>query len=74
MSTVLASTSQADSATTTTSSWSWGSDVLVTATMTNGASPPSQFGRVQLQASTDNVNWTVLDDRSALAGPSEATI
>lgn len=58
MSTVLAATSNADSATLTTNIWPFSPNAVVSATMTNASPGPSQAIQVALQLSTDGINFT----------------
>lgn len=63
MGTILAPTSQADSATTTTPGYAFAPDDIITALVANGA-PPNQFCQVQLQL-FDGANWHAVDTRWA---------
>lgn len=65
MGTILASQSQADSATTTTPAYGFNADDVVTATVTNGAPPPNQFCQVALQVSADGINWKAAETKWA---------
>lgn len=70
MATVVAYQTLADSATYTGNAWPFGADAVVSATITNGASPPSQACQVVLQMSPDGVTWTEVASRWGLFGPS----
>jgi hypothetical protein len=64
MSTILASASNADGATTTTSVFGWDNGNVVTATCTLSATtPPSQACQVRIEGSADNVNWYKLETK-----------
>ncbi len=62
MSITLASASQADGATTTSAAFAF-SGQTITATCTNGATPPNQAAQVQLQLSADNITWSLVDSK-----------
>jgi hypothetical protein len=72
MATIVSSQSLAAAATLTSSAYPFLPETVVIATITNGATPPNQQAKVQLQLSTDNVTYTVVDDRWAGAVPSGA--
>lgn len=66
MSTIVASVSQADSATTTSSPFAFNADDVIIGTVANGATPPSQFCQVQLQLSGDSgVTWKAVETKWA---------
>lgn len=71
MSNVLTSASLAAAATTTTSAFPFDLTGVVVATITNGGTVPNIQPYVQLQLSTDNSNWTTVDQRLAGAVPSQ---
>jgi hypothetical protein len=70
MSTILASTSQADSATTTTSAFAFGVADRIVAQCTNGAAPTLPCA-VTLQLTADGVNWKNIDTRVFGFAPSQ---
>jgi hypothetical protein len=63
MSTIVASTSQADAATTTSGAFAFDGNDVVVATSVNGATPPTEINRVSLLLSTDNTVYTAIDTR-----------
>jgi hypothetical protein len=71
MSTVLASASLAAAATTTTSAFPYSTDGVILASITNGGTPPNIQPMVQLELSSDNTNWTIVDQRLAGAVASQ---
>jgi hypothetical protein len=70
MSVLVASQSLAAAALYTGSSFPFTPSSVLQATITNGATPPSQQCQVALELSVDNANWVEADRRFGLAGPS----